>query len=94
MSNQETPDRPPSSSGRWAAGAGLELAATMGGACLLGWWIDRKFDTEPWGMVVCAVIGIVGGLYNLIRRSVRDMLRQNRRKSGRRPDCPGDDTGA
>ena len=57
------------------AGAGLELAATLAGACLLGYWIDLKFGTDPWGLLTCAAIGIVGGLYNLIRRWVHGVLR-------------------
>ncbi len=93
MSTPDVPDPPWKSSARWAAGAGLELAATMGGACLLGWWIDRRFATEPWGMVGCAMIGIVGGLYNLIRRSVRDTFRQDSRKGECRSDHSKDDTG-
>ena len=57
------------------ASAGVELAATLAGACLLGYWIDRRFGTDPWGLLICAGIGIVGGLYNLIRRWVHGVLR-------------------
>ena len=56
------------------AGLGVELAATVGGACLLGYWIDRHFETGPWGLVVCSLIGVVGGLYNLIRQAVHQMF--------------------
>ena len=57
------------------AGAGVELAAGVGGACLLGWWIDRHFETSPWALLICAVLGVVGSLYNLVRQSVRDIAR-------------------
>lgn len=60
------------------AGAGVELAATIGVACLVGYWIDRKFGTEPWGLLILAAIGIVGGLYNLVRLAVHDMFKPPR----------------
>ena len=33
-------------------------------------WIDRRFGTSPWGMLGGVVIGIVGGLYNLVKESL------------------------
>lgn len=66
------------------AGAGLELAATLLGACLLGFWIDHRLDTSPWGLLVCAGVGIVGGLYNLIRKWVRGVLHEVERSRGDR----------
>lgn len=65
------------------AGAGVELAATLIGACLLGYWIDLRFGSSPWGLLVCAGVGIVGGLYNLIRRQVHGAIHsveQSRRR--------------
>ena len=64
-----------------AAGSGLELAAAIGGTCLLGYWIDRHFDSSPWGILICATIGITGGLYNLIRRTLHESLRSVGKKS-------------
>lgn len=51
------------------SGVGLELAGATAGLALLGYWIDRRFGTAPWGFVVGVIIGIVGGLYNLVRES-------------------------
>ncbi|MGQ9650291.1 MAG: AtpZ/AtpI family protein [Phycisphaerae bacterium] len=70
------------------AGAGVELAAGVGGACLLGWWIDRHFGTRPWGLLVCAIVGIVGGLYNLVRRAVVEMVEPPRDKKDREDKEP------
>ena len=56
------------------AGAGVELAATISGACLVGYWIDRHYGTSPKGLLICAIIGVVGGLYNLIRQAVRETV--------------------
>ena len=49
------------------AGMGLDLAAAVGVGALLGWWIDRRFETDPWGVVICSSIGIIGGLLNFVR---------------------------
>jgi F0F1-type ATP synthase assembly protein I len=52
------------------SGIGLELAGATAGLALLGYWIDSKFGTSPWGILIGVAIGIVGGLYNLIRESL------------------------
>lgn len=52
------------------SGVGLELAGATGGLALLGYWIDRHFGTTPWGILGGVTIGIVGGLYNLVRESL------------------------
>lgn len=55
------------------ASVGVELAAAVGGGCLLGYWFDRHFGTGFWGLLVGAAVGIVGGLYNVIRPALREM---------------------
>lgn len=52
------------------AGAGFEIAAAVGGFAALGWWIDRRRDSAPWGLLIGALLGLVGGLYNLIKSSL------------------------
>ena len=52
------------------SGVGLELAGATAGLALVGYWIDGKFGTTPWGMLGGVTIGIVGGLYNLVRESL------------------------
>lgn len=67
------------------ASVGVELAATVGVGCLLGYWIDYKFPrAEPWGLVICAMIGVIGGVYNLIRHAVHEMVmpRDRARRGG------------
>lgn len=51
------------------AGSGVELAAAVGGFSLLGYWIDRHYGSSPWGLLVGALLGLVGGFYNLVRAS-------------------------
>lgn len=80
--------QPPSgqSSGAWRlAGAGVELAASVGGCCALGYWIDKKLDSSPWALLIGAAVGIVGGLYNLVRRSLHEMIRQQQPRKDQPP---------
>ena len=53
------------------AGLGIELAAAVVGLTLLGIWIDRRFESAPWGVVIGASIGLVGGFYNFVRAAIR-----------------------
>jgi F0F1-type ATP synthase assembly protein I len=61
------------------AGLGMELAAAVVGATLLGYWIDGRLESEPWGVVIGALVGIVGGLYNFIRQAARAASKEGSR---------------
>lgn len=52
------------------AGLGFELAASIAGGGLLGWWLDRRFDSSPAWLLTGLGIGIVGGLYNVVRAAL------------------------
>jgi F0F1-type ATP synthase assembly protein I len=65
------------------AGLGFELAASIAGGALLGWWIDRELGTAPRALAILAGIGALGGLYNLIRSALaaaRRAEQQDRRE--------------
>jgi len=65
------PEEPKSVSG-WArlSGIGMELVAAVAGFTLAGYFWDRHFGTKPWGVLIGALLGLVGGLYNVIRQSL------------------------
>lgn len=52
------------------AGIGLELAASVVVLALLGWWVDHHFGTAPWGVLTGALIGLVGGMYSMVRAAL------------------------
>jgi hypothetical protein len=52
------------------AGLGVELAASVAVCVALGWWVDHRFATAPWGVLAGALIGLSAGMYNLVRRSL------------------------
>lgn len=53
------------------SGVGLELAGATAGFALIGYWIDRRYQTAPWGVLVGVILGLVGGLYNLVKQSLQ-----------------------
>lgn len=70
-------ERTPSSGWLRLASLGFELAASVGGGALLGWWIDRQLGTSPLWLGILAGVGGVGGLYNLIRTALAASRRQD-----------------
>ena len=52
------------------SGVGLELAGAIAILAFVGYWIDGRFGTSPWGILSGVAIGLVGGLYNMVRTSL------------------------
>ena len=48
-------------------GLGTQLAATITMMAFLGYWLDKKFNSEPVLTVVFSFLGITAGLYNFIK---------------------------
>jgi F0F1-type ATP synthase assembly protein I len=63
-----TPPSSPSGSSLWRhAFAGMTLAITLLVGVYAGVWVDKRWDTEPWGVLAGAVLGMVVGFYNLLK---------------------------
>ncbi len=76
----------------------MEVAAQVAAGALLGWLFDRWRGTAPTGLLVGSVIGIVIGLWSLVRGALklnRDLDRQHPTAGRGRPlpleDDDGDD---
>lgn len=78
MTKDERPKRRRRRAEMGLTGMGFDLAAAVGVGTLIGWWIDRSYGTDPWGLVICALVGIVGGLYNFAKAGRRAALRAQR----------------
>lgn len=63
------------------SGLGIELAAAISGFTLAGYFWDRYFGTGPWGLLIGALLGLVGGMYNLIRQSLSATRNSGRGKT-------------
>jgi F0F1-type ATP synthase assembly protein I len=53
------------------SGVGVELAGAVAVFALVGYWIDGHYGSRPWGMLVGLVLGLTGGLYNLVKQSLQ-----------------------
>ena len=83
--------REPGSPGpRWTrhSGIGVEFAAAVAGLALLGYWIDAHYGTGPWGVLIGAALGLVGGMYNFIRRSLQAFKDQSPPRKGDKDQQP------
>ena len=72
------------------AGMGVELGGAIIGFTLVGLWIDHRYGTQPKGVMIGAVLGIVGGMYNFIRQAILLTKEQSPEK---RDDENADDGG-
>jgi len=62
---------PPVLTSAKALGIGLELIAAIAGLSLLGYFLDRHYETEPYLVLIGVTLGVVGGVYNAIRQVIR-----------------------
>jgi F0F1-type ATP synthase assembly protein I len=77
--------RPTSSS---MAGLGFELAAAVAGFAMVGYWVGRHYGNPALGLLIGSLLGLVGGMYNLIRAS--GAFRGGKADRGRKSDSNSD----
>jgi ATP synthase protein I len=70
------------------SGLGFELVAAVLGFMLVGYWWDGHFGTSPWGTLVGVFLGLIGGTYNVIRRSLSATRAASR--ESKKPDAGGE----
>jgi ATP synthase protein I len=64
------PEKKPDRSWVRLSSIGVELVGAVAGFTLLGYWVDRHWGTDPWGLLAGVGLGLIGGMYNLIRQSL------------------------
>jgi F0F1-type ATP synthase assembly protein I len=65
------PEEPKSGSGGSnLAGIGFEFVGAVVGFTFFGYLWDRYFGSRPWGLLIGALLGLIGGTYNLIRQTL------------------------
>ena len=57
-------------SSRKLAGLGFEFAGAVAGFTFFGYWIGNFYDRAELGILIGAILGLVGGMYNLIRATL------------------------
>ncbi|MHC5111362.1 MAG: AtpZ/AtpI family protein [Planctomycetota bacterium] len=83
------------------SGIGIEFAGAVAGFTLVGYLFDRHYESGPKGVLIGAILGLVGGTYNLIKESmkaVRDVDAmskvQDRPETDKQIDASGPQKGA
>jgi len=64
------------------AGAGLQFALTTALFALMGLYVDRHWNTSPWGILGLATLGFVGGLYLLIKDALKENAGTGKKAGG------------
>jgi len=49
----------------------MQLAATVGIMVFIGYWLDGKFKTSPWLILIFSFLGIASGLYNFLKTVIQ-----------------------
>jgi hypothetical protein len=62
------------------AGAGLQFALAILLFVYLGQWLDRRFGTEPWLLLIGVFVGAGGGFYSIYRKLMADLRRDEERR--------------
>lgn len=55
-------------SGAEFAGVGVQFAATILVFVFAGVWLDKRFGTSPWLLLVCVFAGAGGGFFSMYRK--------------------------
>ena len=85
--------RPENAGSAWAKAqpyvdATWEFVAATALGTAGGWWLDRKFHTQPWLLVVGSVFGFAAGMTVMFRTiltlSARDQAEQEARAKDRK----------
>lgn len=56
------------------SGLGLEMGTAVGLGVLLGWWLDGRLGSSPWGLLAGVALGFASAVW-MIWRSVAALQR-------------------
>lgn len=48
----------------------IEMVAAVVVSLFIGWWVDRWFDTAPWGLLGFILLGVAAALWSAIRTAM------------------------
>jgi F0F1-type ATP synthase assembly protein I len=65
-----------------STGVGLQFAASVVFFFFLGRWIDGRFGTSPWGVLVGVFGGTAAAFYGMYHRLMRDLERDEKERKG------------
>ncbi|MFN8665784.1 MAG: AtpZ/AtpI family protein [Gemmatimonadaceae bacterium] len=60
-------------------GLGLQFAISILLFLYVGQWVDRRYGTKPWGLLVGVFVGAGAAFYSMYRRLMADLRREEER---------------
>jgi len=57
---------------------GYVWAISVGLLTYVGWYFDKKWNTEPWLTILGAFWGIIGGFYHFLKTVMKEDKKQNK----------------
>ncbi|WP_298727501.1 AtpZ/AtpI family protein [uncultured Ferrovibrio sp.] len=64
----------------------IEMVAAVVVSLFIGWWVDRWFDTAPWGLLGFILLGVAAALWSAIRTA---MLMQAQQQADNAAEAAG-----
>jgi F0F1-type ATP synthase assembly protein I len=73
LAEPQMPEKAPDADPGWGKhlGVGLQILVGVGLGYFVGNWLDRKYGWTPWGVIVGTMLGLVAGMYLLIKDAIR-----------------------
>lgn len=68
------------------AGLGVDFSAAVAGLTLIGYWMDRHWGWGHKATLTGAALGLIGGMYNLIRGSLAAFAELEAEERAEKPD--------
>ena len=65
--NNRTNDSDPTGSAQYA-GVGMQFALTFMVFGAFGYWLDEKWNTQPWFLIIGVFVGATGAFISLVRK--------------------------
>lgn len=78
-------NRKPASSWTRLSGIGVEFVGAVVVFALVGYWADRHWQSSPWGLLIGLGLGLIGGMYNLIREAMQASRQAHEEETSGKP---------
>ncbi|HEY4132265.1 MAG TPA: AtpZ/AtpI family protein [Gemmatimonadaceae bacterium] len=77
-------------SGGEFAGIGFQFAAAILVFTGVGYWLDARFRTTPWFLMIGAFVGAAGGFFSMYRKVMAAQRQDAERRRQVKPPTPQD----
>jgi ATP synthase protein I len=67
---------------------GIELGLSVMIGLIGGQWLDRRFGTEPWLLLLGLLVGMAAG-FTSVYRALKELSREEKNPPDRQPNAPG-----